>query len=207
MNITCNHCNSRLNIPDQKIPQDRETVFKCPKCKGKIDFKPADTKNIKASAFHMDDSLEQTTVLYDDTKTAMICMDDPELKKSAYAALKQMGYLVQAAKNSKAALGKMQYHVFNVIVIDDTFDNTAGLNMMLANINRMDMTQRRRICLILVSRAFKTNDNMTTLQLSANQIVNAGDMKEFDKIVSKAVIDHQNLYSVFNDALALNRQN
>ena len=39
MNVTCKHCQAKINIPDEKIPEGKDTSFKCPKCKGKIEIK------------------------------------------------------------------------------------------------------------------------------------------------------------------------
>jgi len=36
MEVTCEHCKARLNIPDEKIPKDQAVRVSCPKCKKKI---------------------------------------------------------------------------------------------------------------------------------------------------------------------------
>lgn len=36
MEVTCEHCKARLNIPDEKIPRDQAVRVSCPKCKKKI---------------------------------------------------------------------------------------------------------------------------------------------------------------------------
>jgi predicted Zn finger-like uncharacterized protein len=36
MEITCDSCNTKLNLPDEKIPTDQAVRVSCPKCKNKI---------------------------------------------------------------------------------------------------------------------------------------------------------------------------
>ncbi|MBN2122930.1 MAG: zinc-ribbon domain-containing protein [Deltaproteobacteria bacterium] len=36
MEVTCEHCKTRLNIPDEKLPRDQAVKLSCPKCKQKI---------------------------------------------------------------------------------------------------------------------------------------------------------------------------
>ena len=40
MEITCDSCQTKLKIADDKIPLDRTSTFACPKCKGKVTIKP-----------------------------------------------------------------------------------------------------------------------------------------------------------------------
>ena len=36
MEVTCEQCKARFNIPDDKVPKDKVIKLNCPKCKGKI---------------------------------------------------------------------------------------------------------------------------------------------------------------------------
>jgi hypothetical protein len=36
MEIICDSCQKKLNIPDNKIPKDRNAYFNCPGCKNRI---------------------------------------------------------------------------------------------------------------------------------------------------------------------------
>ena len=35
MEVTCEQCKTRFNIPDDKVPKDKVIKLTCPKCKGK----------------------------------------------------------------------------------------------------------------------------------------------------------------------------
>jgi predicted Zn finger-like uncharacterized protein len=36
MEITCSQCNTKLNVPDDRIPKDQAVKINCPKCKNRI---------------------------------------------------------------------------------------------------------------------------------------------------------------------------
>ncbi len=67
----------------------------------------------------------------------------------------------------------------------------------------MDMYLRRRICLVLLSNRFQTNDNMATLHSSVNNILNVRDITHVESFLTRVILDHKNLYTVFNESLKL----
>lgn len=206
MNVTCRHCQARINIPDHKIPKGKTTYFNCPKCKRKIEVKGgAAPDGAVPDAPVSPAATGSGPALYDDTNTALICIDDPQIQSAVHATLTGMDYQAVMVNDSKAALSRMQYHVFNTMVISDDFDGKSGLKLLLGNINRMDMTQRRRTCMVVIGNGFKSSDPMAALQLSVNHVVNAKDMVMFDQIMLKAITEHRNLYAVFTDCLYSNR--
>ena len=38
MEVSCAQCNTKLNVPDEKIPKDQMIRINCPKCKNKGKF-------------------------------------------------------------------------------------------------------------------------------------------------------------------------
>ena len=57
MEVTCEQCKTKLNIPDEKIPKDQMVRVNCPKCKGKITL---DTRRIALKKAAPDESEEET---------------------------------------------------------------------------------------------------------------------------------------------------
>ncbi len=203
MNVTCSHCRTKVTIPDHKIPKDREVLFKCPKCKRKLEVPPktAPREPDQQSA----SQISSAPPVSDDGSTALICVDDPVTRRNVHATLTGMDFQVLSSNTSKMALSKMQYHIFNVLVLSDDFDGGKGRAVMIDRLNRMDMTQRRRTCLVLISRPHKTNDAMTAFRLSVNHIINQKDISDLDQVMLRAITDHQNQYAVFKDCLAGSR--
>ena len=68
-------------------------------------------------------------------------------------------------------------------------------------LNNIDMSLRRRICLVKISRDTATNDNMTALHESVNAVINSNDINHIDSFLSRALSEHKNFYTVYNDSL------
>jgi CheY-like chemotaxis protein len=49
MEITCDSCSAKLNLPDEKIPKDQIVRISCPKCKNKIRLDPRKTADTEPS--------------------------------------------------------------------------------------------------------------------------------------------------------------
>lgn len=193
MNITCNHCQARLNIPDEKIPVDKDTAVGCPKCKQKI--------TIKARPQPAAAEKRPAGFSFEDRQSAMVCIGDAQIRNQLDQTLQSMGYEVLAVKNAAAALDKLEYHVYHLVVIDEAFDQNLGLSAILEKINMIDMSVRRRIVLVLLSDRYKTNDHMAALHASVNNILNREDMVHIEPFIHQVVSDHKNLYTVYNESL------
>ena len=57
MEVTCEQCKTKLNIPDEKIPKDQMVRVNCPKCKSKITLDPRRIAHKKGAP---DEHLEET---------------------------------------------------------------------------------------------------------------------------------------------------
>lgn len=132
---------------------------------------------------------------------ALVCIDGDDLKKKVYSIIKQMGFKVEAVTNTKAALKKLEYHIYHLVIIDDAFDQNKGLSGILDRMNTIDMSLRRRICLVWVSNKFNTSDNMAALHSSVNHIIHQDDIINLKTFLSRALVEHKNFYTVYNDSL------
>lgn len=187
MNVTCQHCRTKLNIPDNKIPSDKDTTFKCPKCKEKILIPAVKPKKIHGPG--LEDRLD-----------ALVCIDDHDMKQ-AHSVIEQLGFNLETAVDTKAALNKMEYHLYHLLIIDEAFDQNRGLSGIIDYMNAIDMSVRRRICIVLVSSRFNTNDNMAALHSSVNNIILREDSLHLEAFLSKALQDHKNFYTVYSESL------
>lgn len=190
MNVTCHNCKTKLNIPEHRIPKDKALTVKCPKCNEKI-LVPAVNKK------------QPFQLSLDERLNALICIDRDDLKKEVSLVVKQMGLNAEAVTNTKAALNKMEYHIYHLVIIDSGFDQNKGGSGIIDRLNATDMSLRRRICLVLVSSEFKTNDNMASLHSSVNTIIHQDDTIHLEEILSRALVEHKNFYTVYNDSLKL----
>ncbi len=194
MNITCQHCQTKLNIPDEKITPDKDVAFKCPKCQEKI-LIPAIRKPSSPPA-------GMAHLPFEERKNALICIKDPLLQKQVHHIVAQMGFNAEIPMDVKDAVSRMEYHVYHLILIDESFDpGKASRPGIFHRLNTMDMSLRRRICFVMVSTAFNSNDNMAALNNSVNNMIHIDDIPRLDAFLSQALMDHKQIYSVYQDSL------
>ncbi|NOX32743.1 MAG: hypothetical protein GXP56_03250 [Deltaproteobacteria bacterium] len=196
MNVTCQNCKTKLNIPDHKISRNRDSTFKCPKCKEKV-LVPA----VKPQKTPGERKRQVVSPLFENRLSALVLIDSNDLKKKVYSVVKLMGFSTEIAVNTKAALNKMEYHIYHLMIIDETFDNKKGVSDVIERMNAIDMSLRRRICLVLISSKFNTNDNMAALHSSVNNIILQDDIVHLEAFLSKALMEHKNFYTVYRESL------
>lgn len=219
MDITCQHCGTKLKVADGRIPQDRPAALKCSKCQGKIevDARKEGGKNVPSppnGSEGLDAMVQEVeSKAYDpsDTpfdyllkgeKTALICEQDPSTKETITSALKAMGYRVAEAPTARNALKYMRFHTYDMIIVNETFDaRSVDANHVLQYLAQLPISVRRHIFVTLVGKSFKTMDNMMAFNKSVNLVVSLQDMPEIERILSGALADHENFYQVFWESM------
>jgi len=221
--IICTGCSAKFNIPDQKIPKDKKSSFLCPKCKQRIYINKPDSLDTTANADPVPRKTatvapppkpQSSTPDYDaaerpfdyldeNAETALICLGDTHTEGHARTALEQMKYHIEVVEDIDTALTRMKYHLFNIIVMDDTFDSEhMGSNRLFQELKELDMTLRRQIVVILISKTLRTQDNMAALHASVNQIINHKEMASNAlNLFKKTLKDHGQFYAIFNETL------
>ncbi len=196
MNVTCDNCKTKLTIEDNKVPHDRDSFFKCPKCKEKIKIPAVKSENQNFDFFFKGKF----------NTLALVCIGDDDLQKKVYFEAHTIGFNVNAVTTSKEALKKLEYHIYPLVIIDEDFDQNRGGKRIFDKLNIIDMSLRRKICLVLLSKKLNTNDNMSALHASVNNIIHVDDVVDFTNFLHKALTDHTNFYTVFNASLKLSGQ-
>ena len=193
MNITCDNCETKLTIPDHKVPKDKDSRFKCPKCKEQINI-PA----VKTEKQNFDLSSENKL-----NALALICVGDNNLQTKVYSTVQDIGLNAQAVETSQEALKKLEYHIYPLVIIDEIFDHNKGSDDIIDKLNVIDMSLRRKICLVLISQQHNTNDDMSALHTSVNSVIHVNDTAHLASFLSKVLIEHKNFYTVYNASLQL----
>lgn len=216
MDVTCGHCNVTLNLPDDKIPRDRDALLTCPKCKNKIVLKagaregeggreeqplPPKDSLVADEAPKEDDAFN----FFDEGKRlALILENNQDYYEKIQRSLTALDYTCLAASDTREATTKMRFHQFDLVVLADWFDGQQlEKNPTLNYINRLAMSLRRRMFLALLGDRFRTMDNMAAFALSANVVVNRKDLDRLGSVLKKTVSDNGKFYKVFLDELTL----
>jgi len=209
MEVTCEHCQAKFKIPDEKVPKGKSFALGCPKCKQKITVTaPAAASDAsKALADGVSDGAHDATerpfeFLEEGAKTAVICEQDPEYRSKLRAAVEEMEYYVTEATSGRAVLKQMRFHIFDLVVINERFDTPdPDRNNILRHLERLPMVTRRNMFVALISDRFRTMDNMAAFHKSVNVVVNLDSLDECSKILQRAVKDNDDFYRVFKEGL------
>jgi predicted Zn finger-like uncharacterized protein len=218
MEITCDSCQSKLKIPDDKIPADKVASFACPKCKGKITITPgqenAPEPSDEASGDLNDLGFEEESFgdeeastegkpfqfIEEEGKIALVCETDPVIRKSVTDILTLMEYHVSSAQDPRDALKKIRYQSYDVVVVDELFGSEdPDANGVLIYLERLSMDIRRNMFVALISDRFRTLDYMMAFNKSVNLIVGKKDTPDMDKILSKGITDYEMFYRIYQE--------
>jgi predicted Zn finger-like uncharacterized protein len=231
MKITCSQCSTKLNVPDDRIPRDQAVKINCPKCKnrialdmrktsgdaspmeasltdsGNLNIKDAETRQDKSSSedySYEDYSGDQSLDFFDEgAKIALIILKRDAKREKVGNTLEGLGFRCIYAENTRDALGKMRFHLFDLVFLADGFDNQdIAYSPIMNYLNRLPMSSRRKIFIALTGDKFKTMDEMMAFALSANSVINTKDIDRLNSVLKKALTDNEKFYKVLMDTLA-----
>jgi predicted Zn finger-like uncharacterized protein len=220
MDVICEGCHAKINVPEDKLPEGKRVSIRCPKCQSRIAI-PAPSEeedtvtNVEVtpeknpSASEPKESIRSSQVddsfleFYEEgVKLALVLEHNPEDLERARQAVEESGYRFVTAENTRAAVGKMRLYHFDMICLSDQFDDIdLKQSPVLQYLNNLSMSVRRKVFLVVIGEEFKTLDNMMAFAMSANLVVSRRDMDKFTAILKQAVSDHQRFYKVFLDTM------
>jgi predicted Zn finger-like uncharacterized protein len=217
MEFTCDKCQVRFMVPDEKLPDAKTAALRCPKCKEKLIVDLAGLRKEKEVQkapekedhdFGFDEGAEDYDVserpfdfLEEEGKTAIICEEDPKIIKEIVTVLGIMEYTTTVVDSVRDALRKMKYHMFDMVLVNESFGGSdPDANGILIYLERLNMDVRRNIFVGLLTRQYPTMDNMGAFLRSVNMTINVKDIDKIDKILSRGINEYELFYAIFKDS-------
>jgi len=206
MKIACPTCGKDANLPDDKIPKNKDFSFKCPKCGALVPVK-ASAKNPGGAGFEPNIAGmgpdDMSRLKAGGAKKALVCLAPCLGRNRIMAGLENDGFTAHLPKTPAQAVKNLEYYVYPLVVVDDAFDTDKA---MAAKINNMDMFLRRKTCLVRIGPGFETGNAMTALNLSANYVIKSQDLEQeeaslVNHVLAVALSEHEQMYAVFNDSM------
>ena len=204
MDIICEKCQSKFAIPDEKIPDGKVVSTPCPKCKNVLHIDSSQKQSASAEFYTdtSDDVDKPFDFIEEEGNTALVCEQNPDIRKKIIKTLDLMEYHITVAESGRDALKKMRYHAYDLIVINETFNSDSlDSNMVMLYLDRLPMAVRRNTFVILISNRFRTLDRMLAFRYSVHIIINTKNIDDFGKIVSRGLTDNELFYQVFMESL------
>ena len=217
MEVTCSNCEKKINVPDEKVPEGKSFSLRCPSCKSKISIDlsqpDAETGSDLDSGWAQQGGAGGDNESYDATEkpfdfleeegmTAMVCEEDPAVIEQIRSVLEIMEYNVTVPDNTRDALRKMKYHVYDMILVNEGFDGSdPDSNGILIYLERLNMDVRRNIFLGLLTNRHATMDHMAAFIKSVNVTINLKDIGSIDRILSRGIYENELFYTVFQESM------
>ena len=133
-------------------------------------------------------------------ETAMVCESDPAIRQKISSTLKSLEFNVIEPTTFKEALKHLNFHTFNLIVVDEEFNiGRDGVNYVLKHLEQLSMSIRRQIFVVLISATFATMDDMHAYNKSVNLIINKEEITEMGLILKKEIEENNYFYHVFSE--------
>lgn len=212
MEISCDKCKSKFKIADDKIPDGKATSFACPKCKNKITLPPSEEVAFAETGLEADlaaefgfDEDEDTgekpfDFIEEEGKVALVCESDAVIKEKINQALEILEYHVNDAKDSRDALRKLRYKVYDMVVVDEYFSTKdPDRNGILIYVERLHMETRRNMFVTLISDRYRTMDYMRAFTKSVDLIINKKNIEDLEKILSRSLTEYDMFYRIYKE--------
>jgi predicted Zn finger-like uncharacterized protein len=220
MEITCDSCQSKFKIADEKIPAGKAASFPCPKCKHKITIKPAERKDAAKESgavnetedpeFGFEEQEEYAPIASESVfdfaeeegKIALVCESDAVIKEKLIKALDLLEYHVSESPDNRDALRKLRYKVYDAVVLDEYFaTKNPEANGVLIYLQRLPMESRRNMFVTLISDRYRTMDYMIAYSKSVNLIVNKKNIDDVEKILSRNITEYEMFYRIYRESM------
>jgi CheY-like chemotaxis protein/DNA-directed RNA polymerase subunit RPC12/RpoP len=220
MQIVCEYCQSKIQIPNGKIPPGKTASLSCPKCKKRISVTTEEKKSAPQSEVDISemDTIDEIFSFEDEEsedydasekpfdfveeegKTALLSESDAATRKKIATVLEVLEYHITEPKSGRDALKQMRYHNYNLIVVNENFDtNNPDANGILIYLERISMSMRRNIFVVLLSKRYRTMDQMVAFQKSVNMVVNMNNIDDFDRILRRGLADNDLFFRIFKE--------
>ncbi len=135
-------------------------------------------------------------------KTALVCVDVPEVQRIAVENLSELGYKIHTGLFAEDILLKLQSHLYDVVVISEHFNaSTLTTNPILQFLNDIPQGQRRRQFMLLVGSSVHTDSDMEAWANSVDLVVSLADVPNLKHVLRRAVQRNRAFYVPYIEAL------
>jgi hypothetical protein len=152
--------------------------------------------------FDYDDSDKPFDFIGTDTETALICVNDDALREKIIGDLTSRDFFITEVKTAKEAVKKMRFHIYTLLLIEDTFDTAnPDSNELIRYLANFPMATRRRMFVALLSSRLRTLDKMAALNRSVNMIINTQSIKDFITLITNGMAENEGFYFTYMDIM------
>jgi CheY-like chemotaxis protein len=219
MQIICPICDKRLQISEDKLPEERQVRITCPKCRKPFVFDPIQTKTndraqqvMPASETKMAQpkaeiisSVMQLPTRNSDltdmgpTPRALVCLDDLGHRKAFETILPELGFnTLHIIPHLVDALTYVTQVTYECIILDMTFDGSSQeANPIMACVIELPMEQRRRMLVALCTSKTEPQDSLAAYSRNANLMLSHADIPKCHRLLEQKMAEQTRLYRMY----------
>jgi hypothetical protein len=200
--IKCAHCDVPFGLDmsmdrTSAAPPERDTGSRSPR-EGRIKPPaPPDTDWLKDGSFEEKDVVE-------DIPKAIVLMPDLPGRELVIKAAAAVGYRVEQAATSDAAIEKMRFVNYAAVFLHSRFESGGIRSGAFHQYMRsMNMARRRYIFYVLIGEQFETLYDLQALSCSANLVVNDVEIPYISTLLKKAIPEYEELFGPLMEELRI----
>ncbi len=135
-------------------------------------------------------------------KTALICVDVPELQNLIAEHLSEVGHKIHTGFSLDDLLLKLRTHTYHAVIIAEHFGGSdARTNPLLAEAISAPAANRHQQFLVLLGSSFTTNDEMQAFAHSVDMVVALDDVIHLRQLMRRGLSRAQEFYGAFHESL------
>lgn len=219
MQIICPICDKRLQISEDKLPEERQVRVTCPKCRKPFILDPNYVRTDSSSQQVAPDGNMKITppkasvisaVMQLPTRNidltdvgppprALVCLDSIEHQKEYETILPELGFnTLHIVPHQVDALTYVTQITYECIILDMTFDgSTQDANPVMACVSELPMEQRRQMFVVLCTPEIEPSDNLAAYSRSANLIISHTDLPKCRRLLEQHMAEQTRLYRIY----------
>lgn len=136
-------------------------------------------------------------------KTALVCLDVPEMQRIAVEHLDALGYKIHTGLFLDDCILKLRAHPYDLVIVSEFF---GGLepdeNPVLKEAAFAPATQRRRQAYVLIGANFTTNDELQAFAYSVDVVVSLSDLQNLRPVLRRAASRQVEFFIPIHETLA-----
>jgi CheY-like chemotaxis protein len=221
MQIVCPTCSKRLQIPDDKLPADRQVRLTCPACQERFVFDPQDGQILETSSGHSNTAAAPPTVPVPHPSPApaaaptgsldmndagpapraLVCLDNAAHRETFQEILPGLGYhTVHIPAQQFQAFAYLSQIPYECFILDALFDgSTLEANPVLTCVADIAMERRRYMFVALCAPDITTADGMLAYSWNVNLVLNYAEVPASRRFLEQYMTEHKRLYKVYRE--------
>ena len=137
-------------------------------------------------------------------KTALLCLDVPEMQRIVIEQLDTLGYKVHTGLFLDDSVLKLRAQPYDLVIVSEHFaGNKLENHAIIQEASRLPSAQRRQLTLVLLGANCSTNDELQAFSYNVDLVVSLSDLMNLKPVLRRAVARGIELNGPLNETLAI----